>query len=81
MIENLTIITSLLGVVRIATYKRNGAHYNFMISMCAYLLMVMLFTTAIMTIKTGEACGEWTIFIMVIVGILFKRKGNVSWKK
>lgn len=81
MIENITIIASLLGVARIATYKRNGAHYKFMISVCAYLLMVMLFTTAIMTIKTGEAYGEWTIFIMIIVSILFKRKGSVSWKK
>lgn len=81
MIETFTIITSLLGVARIVTYKRNGADYHLMVSVWAYCLMVMLFTTAVLTIKTGEACGEWTLLIMIIVGILFKRKGNVSWKK
>lgn len=81
MIETFTIITSLLGVARIMTYKRGKADYHALFSFVASILMTILFATAVLTAKTWEAYWEWTIFIMVIVGILFKRKGNVSWKK
>lgn len=49
-ILTLNALVCFLIVLRLAAYKRNGAHYRLIVSICAWLLMV--------------SCGSVTIFVL-----------------
>ena len=78
MIDIMTILVSLCGVGRILTYQRNGADYDLVSSVFAYLLMVGGFGLAVWLFGNGESCLLLFIGVSLIVYLIFKNHGNIA---
>ena len=78
MIDIMTVIVSLCGVGRILTYQRHGAHYDVIAAFAAWLLMVGGFGLAMWLLSGGQSCLLLLLIVVVLVGMIFKNKGNIA---
>lgn len=79
MIDIITLSGAMLSLFSLITYKRSGAHYDPIMSLVAYSVMLFMFYIIVfILIKGGSSCIELAIITMIFAYFLLKNNGNIS---